>query len=82
MARILCLNHIPAVPDMTIPGPKFPNVLYPLILSPICQQNKWLQKNLQALIPGSGRENITVQTCISASGQPLFPYVVYKHVRL
>ena len=40
------------------------------------------QKTPQALVPGLGRENITVQTCISASGQLLPPYVVYKGARL
>ena len=34
-------------------------------------------KSPQALIGRSGRENITIQSCISASGQLLPPYVVY-----
>ena len=39
-------------------------------------------KSPQSLIPGSGRENITVQVCCSASGGLLPPYVVYTGQRL
>ena len=34
-------------------------------------------KSPQSLIPGSGRENITVQVCCSASGELFPPYVVF-----
>jgi hypothetical protein len=40
------------------------------------------QKSPQALLPGSGGEKITVQMSISASGQFLLPYVIYKGERL
>ena len=36
----------------------------------------------QRVIGGSGRENITIHTCFSASGQYVPPYVVYKGKRL
>ena len=39
-------------------------------------------KSPQALTPGSGREQITVQTCASGSGEMLPPYVVYKRARV
>ena len=35
-------------------------------------------KSPQAIIGGSGRENITVQVCTSATGKLLPPYIVYK----
>jgi hypothetical protein len=34
-------------------------------------------KSPQAFIGGSGRENITVQTCINAEGKVLPPYIIY-----
>ena len=39
-------------------------------------------KSPQAIIGGSGRDNITVQVCASASGKLLPPYIIYsgKHV--
>lgn len=40
------------------------------------------QKSPQALVAGSGREYVTVQVCVSASGRLLPPYVVYKGKRL
>ena len=39
-------------------------------------------KSPQSLIPGSGRDNITVQVCCSASGELLPPYVIYSGQRL
>ena len=39
-------------------------------------------KSPQALIPGSGRDNISVQTCCSTSGEPLQPYIVFAGQRL
>ena len=40
------------------------------------------QKTPQALVPGSGCEQITVQTCVSGSGQVLPPNVVFKGARV
>ena len=39
-------------------------------------------KSPHAMIPGSGREQITVQTCVSGSGQILPSYIVYKGARV
>ena len=39
-------------------------------------------KSPQSLVGGSGRDNITVQTCISGSGDLLPPYIVYAGKRL
>ena len=39
-------------------------------------------KSPQAIIGGSGRENITVQVCVSAKGKLLPPYVIYTGKRL
>ena len=36
----------------------------------------------QMVIGGTGRENITVQTCISAAGKTLPPLIVYPGQRL
>ena len=41
-----------------------------------------LAKSPQVLVPGTGRDSVTVQACISASGVLLPPYVVYKGERL
>ena len=35
-----------------------------------------------ALVPGSGREQVTVRTCVPTSSQILPPYVVYKGARV
>ena len=35
----------------------------------------------QRVIGGSDRENITIDTCLSANGQHVPPYVVYKGKR-
>ena len=40
----------------------------------ICKRG---MKSPQTVIGGSGRENITVQVCVSAAGQLLPPYIVY-----
>ena len=37
-------------------------------------------KTLQSLLGGSGRENIMVQVCGSATGEILPPYIVYKRM--
>ena len=55
---------------------------FPLSWTPKTILTKKGQKTPQALMAGSGRENITVQTCISGSGTLLPPYVVYKGERL
>ena len=39
-------------------------------------------KSPQSLIPGSGKENVMVQVCCSASGGLLPTYVVYTRQRL
>ena len=39
-------------------------------------------KSPQYVIGGTGKENITVQACISASGQLLPPYILYTRQRL
>ena len=39
-------------------------------------------KSPQCIIPGSGRENITVQVACSASGELLPPYIIYSGQRL
>ena len=51
---------------------------FPLSWNPKMVFARRRHKAPQAMIPGSGWEQITVQTCISASGQLLPPYVVYK----
>ena len=55
---------------------------FPLSWTPKTILTKKGQKTPQALLARSGRENITVQTCISGSGTLLPPYVVYKGERL
>ena len=40
------------------------------------------RRGQKSLLAGSGRENVTVQMCTSATGQILPPYVVYKGERL
>ena len=55
---------------------------FPLSWTPKTILTKKGQKTPQALMAGSGRANITVQTCISGSGTLLPPYVVYKGERL
>lgn len=55
---------------------------FPLSWTPKLILTKCGHKAPQALIPGSGREQITVQTCISASGQLMPPYVIYKGARV
>ena len=55
---------------------------FPLSWTPRSVLTKRGQKSPQALVAGSGRENITVQACASASGQLLPPYIVYKGERL
>ena len=45
----------------------------------ICRRG---MKSPQHMIAGSGRENITVHCCVSASGQCISPYVVYTGQRL
>ncbi len=55
---------------------------FPLSWTPQTILTRRGQKSPQALVPGSGRENVTVQTCVSGSGQLLPPYVVYKGERL
>ena len=55
---------------------------FPLSWTPKTILTRRGQKSPQALLAGSGRENITVQMCVSASGQILPPYVVYKGERL
>ena len=49
-----------------------------LQLDPQDDPHKEMAQMPHALIPGYCREQITVQTCVSASGQILPPYVVYN----
>ena len=39
-------------------------------------------KSPQYTVGGTGKENITVQVCVSAAGQPLPPYILYTGQRL
>ena len=55
---------------------------FPLGWTPKTILAKRGQKSPQALLAGSGRENITVQMCVSATGKLLPPYIVYKGERL
>ena len=55
---------------------------FPLSWTPKTILTKRGQKSPQALLAGSGRENITVQMCISSTGKLLPSYVVYKGERL
>uniref|UniRef100_A0A1X7VXQ7 DDE-1 domain-containing protein n=1 Tax=Amphimedon queenslandica TaxID=400682 RepID=A0A1X7VXQ7_AMPQE len=55
---------------------------FPLSWTPKCILSRRGQKSPQALLAGSGWENITVQLCTSATGKLLPPYVVYKGERL
>ena len=50
---------------------------FPLSWTPKAILTRWGEKSPQALLAGSGRENITVQMCVSPSGQILPPYIVY-----
>ena len=51
---------------------------FPLGGKPVKIMAKKGIKSPQSLVGGSGRENITVQTCISGEGKLLPPFVVYK----
>ena len=55
---------------------------FPLSGRPTSVLVKKGMKSPQSLIPGSGRDNITVQVCCSASGDLLPPYVIYTGQRL
>ena len=55
---------------------------FPLSWNPTMLLTRRGHKSPQAMTPGSGREQITVQTCISGSGQLMAPYVVYKGARV
>ena len=55
---------------------------FPLSWNPTMILTRRGHKSPQAMTPGSGREQITVQTCISGSGQLMAPYVVYKGARV
>ena len=55
---------------------------FPLSGRPSCVLARKGIKSPQCIIPGSGRENITVQVACNASGQLLPPYVVYTGQRL
>ena len=53
-------------------------IWFPFTLDTKTILTKHGQKSSQALLAGSGRENITVQMCISATGKLLPLYVIYK----
>ena len=55
---------------------------FPLSGRPTSVLVKKGMKSPQCIIPGSGRENITVQVACSASGELLPPYIVYSGQRL